>query len=98
MVMPLPTSLRKFEVMRLAVEAEIVPVVEHGLARHPLADPGLGEHVARPLLDQAGADALLDIVAAAVLDDDRVDPLQMQEMRQHQPGWARTDDSDLCPH
>ncbi len=59
--------------MGLAVEAEIIAVVEHGLALHAVADAGFGQHVGRPLLDQAGADALLDIVAAAVLDDDRVD-------------------------
>ena len=56
------------------------------------------EEVARPLLEQAGADAALDIVAAAVLQDDGFDAREVQEMRQHQPGRPGPDDSDLRAH
>ena len=50
------------------------------------------------MLDQAGADAVLDIVAAAVLDDDGFDAGEMQQMRQHRPGGPGSDDADLGAH
>ena len=77
---------------------EIDPVVEHAFALHALADAGVDQEVGRPLLEQAGADAALDIVAAAVLQDDGFDAGEVQEMRQHQPGRARADDADLRAH
>ena len=41
--------------------------------------------------------AIDDVVAAAVLDDDRVDAVQMQQMAEQQPGRTCADDSDLRP-
>ena len=38
---------------------------------------------------------LFDVLAAASFNDDGVDSLQMEKMRQHQPRGPRTDDSDL---
>ena len=75
-----------------------MPLCEHPLALHALADAGLDQEIARPLLDQAGADAALDVVAAAVLDDDRLDAGAMQKMREHQPGRPGADDPDLGAH
>src|SRR5262249_4134300 len=85
-------------VMEGSIEAEIDSVVEHRLALHALADAGLDQEIACPLLDQAGANAALDVLAAAVLQDDRVDARTLQEMRQHQPGPARANDSNLRAH
>ena len=69
----LADQLAEVDVMRLAAEAEMDAVVEHGLALQALADAGVDQQVGDPLLEQAGADAVLDIVAAAVLEDDRLD-------------------------
>ena len=66
----LADQLAEIDVVQRAVEAEMHAVVEQALALHALADAGLDQQVARPLLDQAGADAALDVVAAAVLQDD----------------------------
>src|SRR5262249_19077461 len=66
----LADELTKIDVVQLAAEAEMDAVVREAFALHALAHLGLDQKVARPLLDQAGADAALDIVAAAVLDDD----------------------------
>src|SRR5262245_49477877 len=72
--------------------------VAHALALHARADAGLDQDIARPLLYQAGADAALDIVAAAVFQDDAVHALEVEKMRQHQPGGPGADDTDLCAH
>src|SRR5262249_1829041 len=74
------------------------PVVDLGLALHARAHAGVDEEVGRPLLEQPGADAALDVVAAAVLEDHGRDAFEVQEMRQHQPGRPGPDDTDLRAH
>ena len=37
----------------------------------------------------------VDVVAAAVFDHHRVDAVQMQQVREQQPGWAGADDANL---
>ena len=59
--------------------------------------PACVEQVDRALLEDAGADPVLDVLAAARLEDDRLDALQLQELRQRQTGRARADDADLRP-
>src|SRR5688572_17178383 len=72
--------------------------MEQAFALQALAHAGVDQQLTRPMLDQAGADPALDVVAAAVLQDDRFDTLKVQEMRQHQPGGACTNNSDLRSH
>jgi hypothetical protein len=50
------------------------------------------------MLQDAGTDGLLHFVPAAGFDVDGTDPVAMQQMRQEQPGWAGTDDSNLRAH
>ena len=50
--------------MPLAVELELDPVVDDALALHPLADAGLAQQIDGALLEHAGADAVLDVLAA----------------------------------
>jgi hypothetical protein len=49
----------------------------------------------RALLEHASAHSLDDVLLAPILDDDRVDPRQMEKMAEHQAGRTRSDDSDL---
>src|SRR5262249_15515619 len=91
-------ELAEIDVVQGAAERKIDAVVEHALALHARADAGLDQEIARPLLDQAGADAALDIVAAAVFQDDALHAIEVEEMRQHQPGGPRADDTDLRAH
>ena len=65
---------------------------------HALADADIDQEIGGPVLDQPGADAVVDILFAAVLDDDGIDALQVQEPRQHQARRPRPDDTDLCAH
>ena len=81
-----------------AVERKIDAVMEQRLALHARADAGRDQQIDHPLLDQSGTNARFAIVAAARLDDDAFDAGEVQEMRQHQPRWARAHDPDLRPH
>ena len=59
------------------------------------ADAQRGQQLDRPVLEDAGAHATLDVLAAAGLEHDGVDSLQVEELRQHEAGRARADDRDL---
>ena len=65
--------------------------------RQPQAVPDAGrdKQVCRPLLEHARADALFDVVATAVLKDDGVDSLELEQSRQRQSRGAGADDADL---
>jgi hypothetical protein len=76
-------------------ELELDPVVDEPFALEPLPHPDLAQEIDGALLEDAGANALLDVLAAPVLEDDGIDPLQMEEVRQHEPGGTGTDDPDL---
>ena len=65
---------------------------------HARADAGLHQQIGGPMLDQAGANAILDVVAAAIFDDDRLNALQMQQAGEHQTCGPRPDNADLRPH
>src|SRR5262249_23204549 len=94
----LADQLAKIDVMQRAAEAEADAVMRQPFPLHALANADLDQKIARPLLDQAGADAALDVIATAVLQDDRVDACKVQKMREHQPCRSRADDSNLCAH
>ena len=51
-----------------------------------------------PCSSTPGADALLDVLAAARLEHDRVDALELQQAGEHQARRAGADDADLRPH
>ena len=55
--------------------------MDHGLALHARADAGVDQHRPTQLFDQPGAHAVLDILAAAVFEDDGFDAGKMQQMR-----------------
>ena len=60
--------------------------------------PACVEQVDRALLEHAGADALLDVLAAAGLQHDRLDALGLQQLREHQSRRPGADDPDLRAH
>ena len=71
-------------------------VVDDPLAVQTLRDSGAIEQVDGALLQHAGADARLDVVAAPVLEHDRFDPGTVQQLRERQPRRPRADDRHLC--
>src|SRR5271166_1371649 len=82
--------------MSTAAESQLDPMMDQPQPRHALADAGFLEQVDGALLEQAGANSLLDILAAASLEHDRRDAGQVQQVRQHQTRRTRADDADLC--
>src|SRR5688500_9977444 len=70
--------------MAAAGEADLEPVVDQAFAPQPRADPGLVQQVDRALLENPGADPLLDVAPAVALQHDRVDAVPMQQLRQQQ--------------
>src|SRR5437773_1570977 len=94
----LADQLAEIDVVQGTTEREINAVVEHAFVLHARADAGFDEQVARPLLDEPGTDAALDIVAAAVFQDHTLDARAVEQMREHQPGGPCPDDTDLRAH
>ena len=94
----LADQLAEIDVVQGTTEREINAVVEHAFVLHARADAGFDEQVARPLLDEPGTDAALDIVAAAVFQDHTLDARAVEQMREHQPGGPGPDDTDLRAH
>ena len=81
-----------------AVECQTDAVMDQPFIVHPLAQTAFAQQIDRALLQHAGTHAMLDIFPAAVLQDDRVDTPQVQQMGQEQPGRAGTDDAYLGTH
>ena len=85
----------KVDAVPAPVEAQLYAAMNEPLAAHALARAARFEEIHGALLQHARAHAALDVVAAADLDDDRLDALQVQEMGQQQPGGSGADDGDL---
>ncbi len=94
----LPDQRPEIDVMEPAARAEIDPVVEHALLEQARSGADLDQKIVRPLLDQAGADAVLDIGAAAVFEHDRLHAGPAQQERQHETRGTRSDNADLSAH
>jgi hypothetical protein len=69
--------------------------VPRGRGREPVGQAVPAQAVDRPLLEEAGSRARLDVLAAALLDDDAVDSGGGQDVGEQQSGGPRTDDRDL---
>lgn len=84
--------------MSSSVEAQLDSAVHEALSPEPLVDADLGEEVDGGLLDQAGALAMLDVIAAARLQDLVVDSVQIKHPAEQKPGRSCTEDRDAGLH
>ena len=82
--------------MAATAEAQLDAVMGQAEAFETLADAGFNQQVDGALFEQAGANPLFDILAAASLEHDRLDAGEVEQMREHQARGARADDADLC--
>jgi hypothetical protein len=82
----------------LAAETELNAVMDQTDLTHPLADLGLVQQVDRSLLEHAGADPALHVLPAAALQDDRLDALQMQQLREQEARRSGPHDANLRAH
>ena len=71
-----------------AAEAQLHAVVHEALALEPLAHAHLDQQVDRALLQHAGANAVLHVLAVAVLQDHRLDAPEVEQVPEHQPRRA----------
>ncbi len=86
----------KIDPVAAAGEANFDAPVDQALAPQAFAEPRLDQGFDGDLLQHAGPDPALHVSAAARLENDRFDALQMQKPRQQEPGWPGADDADLC--
>src|SRR6185437_1158140 len=56
--------------MQIAVDANVDAPVRHALTAHALANSEINEQIRRPMLDEARANPVFDVVTATVFDDD----------------------------
>ena len=85
----------KIDAVRAAGEAQVDAVMHQTFALHSCAHAHFGKQIDGVLLEQAGADALLTIFAAAGFEDDGFDAGKMQQMREDESGGTGSDDADL---
>ena len=83
--------------MALSVEADVDALVTQASLVHAVAHTHGRHEIDSALLEHARPHPVDDVIAAAVLDDHRVDAIAVQELREQQPGRTRTDNADLCP-
>ena len=91
-------ELRHVDVVGAAAVAKEHAGVLEPLTGEPLADAEVVHQVDGVLLEQAGADALVHVLARPGLEDHRLDALALQQERERQPRGPRTDDADLGSH
>src|SRR5690606_26872073 len=89
-----PDERREVDAVPLTREPQLdaVVTVSDGARAAELAE--LVEHLDGALLEDAGADRLLDLLALAAVDHDRVDAGDAEQVREQQPGGAGADDGD----
>ena len=66
--------------MAAPVESQRDAVMREAFALQALADARFDQQIDRALLEQARADALLDVFSAARFEDDGFDSLQVEQM------------------
>src|SRR5204862_1726814 len=86
---------RHVDSMAHALESQIDALMSHAFTAEAIADPRVVHQIDSPLLENAGAHALDDVLLAAVFDDEGVDTSQMKKVTEHQAGRASAHDSDL---
>jgi hypothetical protein len=72
--------------------------MDDSLAIHTLANASFAQQLHGALLEHAGANAVLDVLAAAALEDDALDSGDLEQPCECQARGARADDRDLSPH
>jgi hypothetical protein len=86
----------KIDTVPAAAEAQLDAIVHEPFSSQSGTDTGIVEHIDRALLEQASANPPFDIGTRAIFQDNGIDALQRQEMRQQEPSGSCADDPDLC--
>ena len=73
-------------------------VVDFAFAVHALATLGFAHQLGKTMFEHAGTDAAEHVGAALAFQHDGVNAFEVQQLREHEPGWAAADDANLCFH
>jgi hypothetical protein len=92
------SEILKIDAMPATAETELDPVMDQPLLLQARAHPGFDHQIHRALLQHARAHPLLNVMASVRFKNYRLDALQMQQMRKHQPRRPRADYPDLGAH
>ncbi len=91
-------EFREIDAMGALAEAQIYAVVDEAFALEACADAGFFQQIHGALLEDTGAHAFLHVLAAAIFEDDRLDAVKVQQMRENQAGGPGSDDANLRAH
>jgi hypothetical protein len=72
--------------------------MHQSLAHHARANACFLESIDSSMLEDAGAYAFFNVLAAPRLQHNGFDPLQMQKVREKEPGRPCSDNANLRPH
>ena len=85
----------EIDAVPLALESQLDAVVAISDGLHARGGAGLVEQFDGGVLENAGADRLLDLFAGALIDDDGLDSARGEKVRQQEAGGAGADDGYL---
>src|ERR1700674_239668 len=91
-------ELRQVDPMSGPPKTKLNTVMHQSLPLQSISNARLHQKVDGALLEHAGANSLLDVVALMTLQNNRFDSLKVQKMRKHQARGTRSDNSDLRSH
>ena len=87
-------EVEEVDAVTAAPEGELDAAVGKALAVEALGEAELAEQLDARVLEHAGADALLDVGAVAVLEHDAVDARGLEQVGEGEPGRPGADDRD----
>src|SRR5579871_1730988 len=84
--------------MAASVEEELEPFMHQSFSPHALADSRCVEQIHRSLFQHTGAYPMFHKLAALGFYYHGVNPIQVKQMRKHEPGRSSAYNTDLCSH
>jgi hypothetical protein len=91
-------QFREVDAMAGAAEAKLDAVMHQAFALQASSDTGLDQQIDCALLENASANALLDVFTRVSFQNDRINALQMKKVRKRESSGTCSDDSDLGSH
>jgi len=91
-------KIGEVDAMASAVESQLDSRVHQAFPPQSLADARFDKQIDGPLLQDARANALLDILLRVRFQNDRMNAPQVQQMGERKSGGSRSDNSNLGSH
>ena len=91
-------QLGQIDAVTASAEAEPDSIMPQSFALQTLADASFDHQIDRALFQHARPHAIFNVLAAAALQNNRLNARQVQQMGEHQAGRSRPDNTDLGSH